>query len=310
MAMEEREPLVSTAWLAAHLADPALRLIDVRWRSRYENGRGVSSDDREGYRAGHIPGAAFVGMIAELSDPDHPVPDMLAPPERFAAAMSRLGVDERSLVVAYDDMGFPLGSARLWWALSHYGHPRVRVLDGGLRQWMREGRPLSVEEPRIPPARFVARPRPGWLAGKADVVAALGSDYTLLVDCLTPELFRGSGDRHLWGQRPGHIPGAVNVPYLANVDPTLATATAAEREALLASGRDFSFAPTAALEELYRKAGVAPGRRVITYCGRGYAGACGLLALRLLGHREASLYDGSWSEWSADPALPVELSAG
>jgi thiosulfate/3-mercaptopyruvate sulfurtransferase len=128
-------PLVTTEWLAAHLDDPDVRIVDVRWRSRYENGRGISLDDHEGYLAGHIPGAVFVGMIADLSDPHHPVPDMLAQPEQFARAMSRSGIGDDTLVVAYDDMGFPLGSARLWWALSCYGHDRVRVLDGGLREW-------------------------------------------------------------------------------------------------------------------------------------------------------------------------------
>ncbi len=131
MSSVDNSPLVSTTWLAAHLGNPGVRIIDVRWQSRYENGRGISFDDHDGYRAGHIPGAVFAGMIAELSDPEHPVPDMLAPPERFAAAMSRLGVDRDTLVVAYDNMGFPLGSARLWWALNYYGHNKVRVLDGG-----------------------------------------------------------------------------------------------------------------------------------------------------------------------------------
>lgn len=303
-------PLVSTEWLAARLSDPGIRIVDVRWRSRYENGRGISFDDHDGYRSGHIPGAVFAGMIADLSDASHSVPDMLAPPPQFAAAMGRLGIANDTLVVAYDNMGLPLGSARLWWALSYYGHDRVRVLDGGLREWQAERRPLSTEIPTPEAARFTPRPRPEWLATKQDVVSALGNSETIVVDCLNAELFRGAGERHLWGQRPGHIPGAVNVPYLANIDPALASATAAEREQLLASGRSFKFASRETLSSLYRSAGVQPGRPVITYCGRGYAGACGLLALKLLGMENARLYDGSWAEWSADPALPVEISAG
>lgn len=302
-------PLVSTEWLAAHLRDPSVRIVDVRWRSRYENGRGISFDDHDGYLAGHIPGAVFAGMIADLSDPDHPVPDMLAPPEQFARVMSRLGIGGDSLVVAYDNMGFPLGSARLWWALSYYGHDRVRVLDGGLRQWQAEQRALSNDLPVVEAATFTPRVRPEWIASRQDVVAALGQPGTVIVDCLTPELYRGGGERHLWGQRPGHIPGARNVPYLANVDPELATATAAERERLLASGRSFTFASRDTLADLYRDAGVTPDREVITYCGRGYAGACGLLALKLLGYERVRLYDGCWAEWSADPNLPVEVSS-
>ena len=280
----------------------------MRWRSRYENGRGISFDDHEGYLAGHIPGAVFAGMIGDLSDPSHPVPDMLAPSEQFARAMGRLGVGHDTLVIAYDNMGFPLGSARLWWALKHYGHDRVSVLDGGLRQWQKEQRPISNEVPVVQPAAsFVPKPRPGWLATKQDVVAALGRVDTVLIDCLTPELYQGRTDRHLWGQRPGHIPGAVNVPYLANIDPGLAGAKAAERERVLASGRSFAFASSNELADLYRSAGVSRDKRVITYCGRGYAAACGLLALKVLGHEDVRLYDGSWTEWSADPNLPAEV---
>jgi thiosulfate/3-mercaptopyruvate sulfurtransferase len=300
-------PLVSCGWLAAHLHDPDVRVVDVRWRSRYENGRGTSFDDYDGYAAGHIPGAVFAGMIADLSDPNHPVPDMLVGPEHFAKVMGRLGIGDETLVVAYDNMGFPLGSARLWWALSYYGHGRVRVLDGGLRAWQAEGRALTSAVPVPPAATFTPRVRPEWKASKEDVLEALGRPHTTIVDCLTPELYRGGGERHLWGQRPGHIPGAVNVPYMANIDPALSAATAAERERMLAAGRSFTFASRETLADLYRSAGVTPEREVITYCGRGYAGACGLLALKLLGYERVRLYDGCWAEWSADPSLPVEL---
>lgn len=309
MSSVDSSPLVSTAWLAARQGDPEIRIIDVRWQSRYENGRGISFDDHEGYRASHIPGAVFAGMIGELSDPEHPIPDMLAPPERFAAAMGRLGVDRNTFVIAYDNMGFPLGSSRLWWALNYYGHDKVRVLDGGLRQWVSEGRPLTAEVPQVRATTFAASPTPGWLATKQDVCDALGQSGTVLVDCLTPELYQGRGDRHLWGQRPGHIPGAVNVPYLANVDPTLAGVTAAERARILTERRDFRFSSPEKLALLYAAAGISGESRVITYCGRGYAAACGMLALKALGHRNIRLYDGSWTEWSADPSLPVEISA-
>jgi thiosulfate/3-mercaptopyruvate sulfurtransferase len=295
--------------LASHLSDRDLRVVDVRWRSRYENGRGISFDDYDGYLAGHIPGAVFAGMIADLSDPRHPVPDMLAAPEQFAQVMGRLGIGNDTMVIVYDNMGFPLGSARLWWALSYYGHDRVRVLDGGLRTWQAEDRPISTDVPTPEPAIFAPRVRPGWKASKEDVLAAIGRPGTVIVDCLTPELYCGGGERHLWGQRAGHIPGAVNVPYMANIDPAMAAVTAAERERMLASGRSFTFGSPETLTSLYANAGVTPDREVITYCGRGYAGACGLLALKLLGYERARLYDGSWAEWSADPTLPAEVNS-
>lgn len=304
----DSSPLVTSEWLAGHLGDPQLRVVDVRWQSRYENGRGISFDDHEGYLAGHIPGAVFAGMIADLTDPGHSVPDTLVGPESFAQVMGRLGIGNETLVVAYDNMGFPLGSARLWWALSYYGHDQVRVLDGGLRTWQAEGRPLSSDIPVPEPTTFTPRVRPEWKASKEDVLAAIDASEAVIVDCLTPELYRGGGECQLWGQRPGHIPGAVNVPYMANIDPALADVTAAERERMLASGRSFTFGSPEKLASLYRNVGATPDRDVISYCGRGYAGACGLLALKLLGYERIRLYDGSWAEWSADPTLPTEVS--
>jgi thiosulfate/3-mercaptopyruvate sulfurtransferase len=307
MRPDKQAPLVSTEWLARHLNDPKLRVVDVRWRSRYENGRGISFDDREGYMEGHIPGAVFAGMIEGLSDPNHPVPDMLIGPEPFAEAMGHLGIGNDTLVVAYDDMGLPLGSARLWWALSYYGHDGVRVLDGGLRQWRSEGRSLSTELPSVEHMTFMARPRAEWIADKQQVVAALDDPNVLIIDCLSQEQFRGAAGDHPWGRHSGHIPGAVNVPALANIDPALVGATYEEREQILQSRRSFTFSPREVLSALYGDVGVTPERSVITYCGRGFAASCGLLALKVLGHQKVCLYDGSWSEWSADPEMPCEV---
>jgi thiosulfate/3-mercaptopyruvate sulfurtransferase len=308
MRSDERGPLVSTEWLAQHQDDPDFRVVDVRWRSRYENGRGISFDDREGYLEGHIPGAVFAGMIGDLSDPNHPIPDMLIQPEPFAEAMGRLGIGDDTLVVAYDNMGLPLGSARFWWALSYYGHDRVRVLDGGLRQWRSEGRPLSTDLQSVEPMVFTARPRADWIAEKREVVVVLDAPDTVIIDCLSQEQYRGDAGSDLWGPRPGHIPGAVNVPALANIEPQLGTATSVEREQLLKNRQSFTFSPQKRLAALYKDAGVTPDRQVITYCGRGFAGCCGLLALKVLGHEKVRLYDGSWSEWSSDPELPTEVS--
>ena len=164
MQPPDASPLVRTAWLADHLDHPDVRVVDVRWRARYAAGRGISADDEAGYVAGHIPGAAFVGMVRDLADPQSDVPDRLVPPARFAQVMERLGIGNHTLVVAYDDMVLPLSAARLWWALSYYGHARVRVLDGGLRRWRAEGRPLSTEVPAATAGHVHPAP-PAGLAG-------------------------------------------------------------------------------------------------------------------------------------------------
>jgi len=303
----ELHPLVQTDWLAEHLGDSDLRIVDARWRPRYEQGRGVSTDDRAGYLAGHIPGAVFVGMVSDLSDPGHPVPDMLAPPEQFARVMGRLGISNDTLVVAYGDLGPPVAPARLWWALSYYGHDRVQVLDGGLRKWRAEGRPLSTDVSAPPTTVFTARPRPNWIAKKEDVVKALGRPGAVVVDCLSSAMY-GSTENHPWGERPGHIPGAVNVSALANIDPTMVLASAEDYQRVWASDQGLTYASRDALAALYKSAGVPPHLEVITYCGRGYGAACGLLALKALGYERVRLYDGSWAEWSADPDLPIEIA--
>lgn len=254
---------------------------------------GISLDDYDGYLAGHIPGAVFAGMIADLSDPDHPLPDMLAPPGQFARVMCRLGIAGDTLVVAYDNMGFPLVRRASGGPCPATAMIGCACSTGACGSGKRSDA-MSTDIPLIEPASFTPRIRREWIAAKENILAAIGRSGTVIVNCLTPELYRG-GERHLWGQRPGHIPGARNVPYLANIDPVLDSVTATERERLLASGRSFTFAARDTLAGLYRNAGVTPDREVITYCGRGYAGACGLLALKLLGYERARLYDGSWA---------------
>jgi len=304
---DQLSPLVSTEWLSDHLDDADLRIVDVCWKFRDEDGRGVAYDDDGDFLREHIPGAVYAGMVSDLTDRDNPVPDMIAGPEAFAKAMGRLGITNDTHVVVYDTSGLPLAAARLWWALSYYGHDRVQVLDGGLRQWKLEGRPLAGGPSQPVPAQFRARPRPEWIARKADVRDALGDPSVGLVDCLPNDLYRGNG-AHTWGGRSGHIPGAVNVPAISNIDPALALTSYEERARKLSERGSFRLADRAELMALYLGQGLSPDREVIAYCGRGLAASCGLLALRSLGFERARLYDGSWAEWSADDTLPVETS--
>lgn len=302
---EQLSPLVATSWLAENLDNPDLRVIDVRWQFREEQGKGIAYDDPADFCREHIPGAVYVGMASELSDPASPVPDMISRPEQFAATMGRLGISNDSHVIVYDDSGLPLAAARLWWALSYHGHEKVQVLDGGLRQWKLEDRPIASGTSEPLAATFRPALRPEWIAGKSDVVSALRDPDIDLVDCLPNDLFRGLGT-HTWGGRSGHIPGAVNVPAISNIDPDLAQTPYAERARKLSERGSYRLADRAELLAHYRGKGLSPDRQVIAYCGRGLAASCGLLALRSIGFAQSRLYDGSWAEWSADEDMPVE----
>lgn len=301
------KPLVSTEWLAENKADPSLRIVDVRWKFKTENGKGIAYDDRDGYLNGHIPGAVFAELARELSDPDHPVPDMMVSAEKFGSVMSRLGIGNENHVVVYDDSGLPLAAARLWWAFSRFGHDRVQVLDGGLQQWKKEGRPVTSEITSPALASFKANSDSAWIAEKADVAEAINDGETIIVDCLPNDLYKGSGD-HTWGDRTGHIPGAINVPAIANIDPDLELVSIEERAKRLKQRGSFTFGSVNELAEYYRSKGIEPGSKVITYCGRGIAASCGLLALKYMGYDDTRLYDGSWAEWSTDVSLPIEKS--
>ena len=281
------EFLVDTAWLAGRLADPAIRIVDVRGGIRPPSDPAPwYLESREAYAAAHIPGAAYVGWLSDLVEPAAPVKMTMASPERYAAVMGRLGIGDQHLVVAYDDDGNHL-AARLWFMLNHYGHGAVRLLDGGYPKWVAEGRPLSAESPAHPPATFTPRIQPGWRVTAAEVRRALAERTVRLVDSRTPAQFRGEITR---GQRPGRIPGAVNVPI--------------ER---FWEGPYKAWRSTAELQAAHEAAGVTPGARVITYCNAGVSASVGLFALKMLGYQASSNYAGSWYDWEQDPSNPIEM---
>ncbi|MDE3094958.1 MAG: sulfurtransferase [Chloroflexota bacterium] len=284
------EALATTAWLAAHLDDPSVRVVDMRYSVAADAGgafRGVSG--RNAYHQGHIPGAVFVDVMSDLSDPEDPL--AILSPGRFEALMGRLGIGSGSTVVVYDGSG-GTWAARLWWALRYYGHDDAKILDGGLTTWLREGRPLETRTLTPPPGTFRARPRPALRATSDEVVQAIGRRGVCIVDAL-PEVFYSGKARLYRTHRAGHIPTALNVPATANVYQGTQT-----------------LLPADALARLWQRAGLKPDQRVITYCGGGVYGAYDLFVLYVLGHEKVSLYDGSWMEWGANPDLPVETGPG
>jgi thiosulfate/3-mercaptopyruvate sulfurtransferase len=279
--------LVDTATLAEHLDDPRVRILDSTafLRRAYDGGPYTVESGRASYRGGHIPGAAFADIPGELSDPDGPWPFTLPSAEAFAAAIGRLGVGPGVHVVAYAQES-PMWATRLWWLLRVFGFDAVSVLDGGLTAWRLEGRAVEEGERQYEPAVFVARPRPGLLAGKEEVAAA-GTSACLL-NALTGPAFRGEGAGAY--SRPGRIPGSVSVPAGSLLDPVTTR-----------------FVDPGTLAEHFAAAGAGPDEPpVIAYCGGGISATVDLFALRLLG-RDGRLYDGSLTEWSADPDLPLEV---
>jgi len=281
------EALATTEWLAAHLDDPSVRIVDMRYYVRAVSGgsfRAVSG--REAYQQGHIPGAGFVDFASDLTEPEDVLLNILSP-DHFAALMGRLGIGNDSTVVVYDDQG-GTWAARLWWALRYYGHDAAKVLNGGLTRWIAEGRPLETRTPTLPASTFQARTRPELIAARDGVLQAIGRGDVCIIDAL-PKAFYTGGARLYPTHRAGHIPTARNLPATDNINRATQT-----------------LLPPDELAQLWRKLDLSPDQKVITYCGAGAYGAFDLFVLYVLGHENVSLYDGSWMEWGADPELPVE----
>jgi len=281
--------LIGAPSLARQLDDPRLRVIDATAFLRRElaDGPYTVESGRASYDSAHVPGAVFADIPGELSDPDSPFRLSLPSPERFARAIGRLGVGPGTRVVAYAQES-PMWASRLWWLLRYFGFDDVRLLDGGSKAWREAGYELSSSPVTVEPAQFVARPRPELLATREDVLAVVGGEPACLVNALTPQAFKGLGPGAY--SRPGRIPGSVSVPAQHLLDPAT-----------------WCFRPR---DELARElAGLLEtdsGVPVIAYCGAGISATVDIFALSLLGHDEVRLYDGSLTEWSADPQLPLE----
>lgn len=285
--------LVSTEWLEVHLTDPDLVVVDLRWR---EDGSG-----RARYLAGHVPGAAHLDWSTDLVDPTAPLAFTLADPARFARTMEAVGIGDDTLVVAYADARGS-GPHRLWWACRRYGHDGVRVLDGGFGAWAAEGRPVSTDPPPQRTATFTPHPDSALQATAADVEAARSGGRAVVIDTRPPEQYRGEAVWYETGairadadgvaRTPrGEIP-AGRIPWAANVP------------ALELYGADGRLRSPDELRALFRSAGVREDGRAITYCGVGISAAAVLFALAYAGY-DGALYDGSWEEWSRDPARPI-----
>ncbi|OAN78564.1 3-mercaptopyruvate sulfurtransferase [Sulfitobacter sp. EhC04] len=278
--VDDPKTLVSTAWLAKHLKDPDLRLLDASWYLP-DAGRDAKAE----YDAGHIPGARFFD-IDEISDGRSDLPHMAPPVEKFMSRMRAMGVGDGHQVVVYDGAGL-LSAARVWWLFRLMGQENVAVLDGGLPKWVAEGQPTE-DMPPIPRDRHMTVRLQNQLVRDVTQVAQaskLGDPQ--IVDARPPARFRGDAPEPREGLRAGHIPGSRNVHYetLLNDDKTMK-------------------APEA-LRAVFEAAGVDPVKPVITTCGSGVTAAILALALERMGQTTWSLYDGSWAEWGMFPTVPI-----
>lgn len=282
-------PLVSTDWLADHLHDSDLRILDATIFLSPPAGDGEDWSvvtGAEAHAAGHVPGARYADLLSELSAPEGRFtrPDAAS----FAAAAERLGVGDGTRVVVYDRAG-AMWAARVWWLLRSFGFDEVAVLDGGFARWEAEGRPVtSAPEPPAPAARFTARDRPQLVADRDEVLAVVNDGGACLVNALGAEDFSATETTRY--PRPGRIPGSLNVPAVGLL------------------GDDGRFLPVEVLRERFAEVLARPGRKV-TYCGGGIAATSDALVLELLGERDVAVYDASMAEWTADPSLPLEVGA-
>jgi thiosulfate/3-mercaptopyruvate sulfurtransferase len=276
------EALVGTDWLAAHLVDPHVRVVDASFKLP-----GITPTARQDYDQGHIPGAVFFD-IDDICEPGTSLPHMIPSPDLFARKLGALGIGDGDRVVVYDSAGLS-SAGRAWWMLRLFGHQDVAVLDGGLPRWRAEGRPLDTAVPSPPQRRFTARFDPSLVRDKRALIENLATRREQVVDARAAGRFDGTTPEVRPGLRSGHIPGSRNLPYEFVTDPQTRQLKSADELTLL-----------------FHDAGVTLDRPIITSCGSGVTACALAFALHLIGYPGAAVYDGSWSEWGLPGDTPIE----
>ena len=276
------DSLVTTEWLAENMGASDVRIVDATVF--------MPDSDRDAaaeYQEGHIPGAVFMDL-ATLTDDASPIPNALPPAEKFASRMQKLGLGDGSRIVLYDDS--PLkSSARAWFMLKMFGAHHVAVLDGGIAKWKAEGRDLESGKEQLRHRHYTAWEDRAKVRTKADVLDNIENGAQTVVDARSEARFTGEDADPRPGIPSGHIPGSRNVPH-SNV-----------------FEEDGTYKSPEELRDVFAEAGVDLDKPVITTCGSGMTAAVLSFALHLAGKDDTGLYDGSWSEWGADPATPKEL---
>ena len=278
---DDPKTLVSTAWLAAHRADPDLRLIDASWYLP-DSGRNAKAE----YQTAHIPGARFFD-IDEITDHRSALPHMAPPPEKFISRLRAMGIGDGHQVVIYDGSGL-FSAARVWWTFRLMGKTDVAVLDGGLPKWRAEGREIEDMPPIVRDRHMTVSRQNHLVKDVTQVAHAAKLGEAEIIDARGAPRFKGEIPEPRPGLRAGHIPGAKNVPYSTLLNP------------------DGTMKSPDALRAVFEAAGVNLAKPAITSCGSGVTAAILSLALERIGHRNHALYDGSWAEWGMYDDLAVE----
>ncbi|HCQ0464463.1 TPA: 3-mercaptopyruvate sulfurtransferase [Escherichia coli] len=272
---------VGADWLAEHIDDPEIQIIDARMASPGQEDRNVAQE----YLNGHIPGAVFFDIEA-LSDHTSPLPHMLPRPETFAVAMRELGVNQDKHLIVYDE-GNLFSAPRAWWMLRTFGVEKVSILGGGLAGWQRDDLLFEEGAVELPEGEFNAAFNPEAVVKVTDVLLASHENTAQIIDARPAARFNAEVDEPRPGLRRGHIPGAFNVPWTELV-------------------REGELKTTDELDAIFFDRGVSYDKPIIVSCGSGVTAAVVLLALATLDVPNVKLYDGAWSEWGARADLPVE----
>ena len=281
MSYVNPEALVSTEWLAAHLDAPDVHIVDGSWHMPADR-----RDPRAEYDAQHIPGAVFFD-IDEIADTDTDLPHMLPGPEQFAAQVGRLGLGDGNRIVVYDTTGVS-AAARVWWMFRVFGHDDIAVLDGGMRKWLKEGRPVTDEASRPQERHFTARVNTVLVRDYDHVRANVERRREQFIDTRSQGRFDGTEPEPRPELRSGHAPGSLNLPYLAFL------------------GRDRTMLPADGIRAALAEAGVDLEKPMFTSCGSGVTACIISLGLYLIGRTDVAVFDGSWTEWAGHPDAPIE----
>ncbi len=287
MIIKNPKFLVETDWLATHLNDSNIRVLDCTAFNRQDSSGGIRAESgRDSWEKEHIPGSGHADLVNDLSDKDARFRYMLPPVEQFARSFSGYGVGAGTQAVLYDSTSGSWAT-RIWWMLRAFGFDNACVLNGGLHKWKLEGRPVDTAPSAYPAAIFLAKPRAGLMADKDEVLVALEQGSTCILNALSEEQHIGTGGAD-YG-RPGRIANSVNVPASDLYDP-----------------KTHAYLPTDRLAKRFADVGTDVAERVITYCGGGIAASNDAFILTMLGYENVAVYDASMSEWAADPSLPMQ----